>query len=72
MKKLILILTLSSCSTYQGTVIIKNCCPSYLEVEVQHNWFVIPGNALEWFDSVNVMDSVVIDRKTLRITRLIN
>jgi len=69
MKKLILILTLSSCSAYEGVVIIKGCCPSYLEVEVAHNWFVIPGNALEWFDSLSVGDSVRIDKRTLRIIK---
>ena len=58
---------LTSCTSYEGTVVVKGCCPSYLECKMSDNWFIIPANALEAFDSVKIDDTVRIDRRTLKI-----
>ena len=39
----------------------------YLECKMTDNWFIIPANTLEAFDSVNIGDTVNIDRHTLKI-----
>jgi len=64
---LLLIVTLSSCTTYTGVVTVKGCCPTCLELQVGEYHYVRPGNTLEWFDSLNVGDTAIIDRHTLRI-----
>jgi hypothetical protein len=48
-------------------VVVKGCCPSYLECKMSDNWFIIPANPLEAFDSVKIDDTVRIDRRTLKI-----
>jgi hypothetical protein len=39
----------------------------YIECKVDHNWYVLPANTLEAFDSVQIGDTVRIDRRTLKI-----
>jgi len=73
MKHIVLVLLLASCTTYRGVVTSKGCCPMHMELKVKVNqdWGVRPGNVLEWFDSLNVGDSALIDRSTLRIIKKI-
>ena len=67
----IALLLLASCTPYEGVVVVKGCCPSYLELIVKKNHYVIPGNPLYWFDSLNIGDTALIDRNTLRIIKKI-
>ena len=72
MKKQVFILVtsiLTGCTTYKGVVVKKSCCPSYLEVRISENHYLVPKVTPDDYDWFEIGDTIIIDRATFTICR---